>query len=279
MLNGKNPFDFMAALGVVHATDCRLGWDDADNAIFDLDEDEIVSRLMIDLAQWKETPIYRHEFFCEDCQEFSSEKVVCPCGGKFSAYDLNKFHADKVIRKYPEYGLAWYGLVWARGGKNEGKDAQTRLRFGAGQMSILKGVRKIAQHLDEGLIREGVFDPFPLAKEKLGVEKISTLRYDSHRKRVWARRGKNPSGDDTFLWPAKEWLAFRGWPMLTYFDSWDQRQSLVWPLWGEAYLNSDTIRGMIMSPKARIKGVQWMESRIEPVGKYYSNFAPSSRVP
>lgn len=276
MLDGKNFRDFMAAIGVAHVTGSRLHFDAQDHAQFSLPQDEILDALEADKAKWRESELLNGNFlFCSGCWGTPETghllagcvppKVKKP--KPFRNSDFTPLSPD-LLGEY--VSAVNYPL---------NSDPRPFLHLLAGPMNNRLWAKSLADCVTREQMKRDLFEEYPIAQKQMVAPNgkkvnVSSFRWDNHRTRVHVRQATQPETGDLYNWPGKEWLAFRGWPLIPELG----RDGFIdWPLW-KAPLDPRTIQLLLLSDSNNSPtGVAWYRSERYKEGDY-GNLRPASRV-
>jgi hypothetical protein len=233
-LEGTNPLGFLAALGVLDAlakatpavTLCWTG-ELVPTAViggFDGDVDGLLDRLDHDREEWKSSPLLAFP---------AAAPLPDAKPGEKKLRDWFEF----VTAGPSEVAATHLNAIVAEFAFDGGRKAKpTHLHFTAGQQQWLAMVRDLIAGVDRERLREAVCGPWRYDSP------LPSLSWDSRGERVYALRGRNPSGVKRLGVPGADWLAFRGlafYPVAratsglrtTACDAAWKTSAFRWPLW------------------------------------------------
>jgi hypothetical protein len=291
-LDGANPLGFLAALGVLAASDTaapgsQLSWKNEGRwrpvLISSLDRASLLECLAADLRTWDDDRAVRLSYekpVKDGTKKKSSEPKVTqdlkPRPEKFRAYLQDLIgDADTTIlpvaflhrpRRPLDYASAFGTDVAVDNNKNV---KPTALHFTAGQQEFLKSVLELIEGVNNADLEEALFGPWQYIRE------LPVLSWDSSVSRDYALRADDPSKSKKTGVPGADWLAFRGLafvpvaPMGSEIQAagcsggWKFGGAFTWPLWNGALSVSAvrsimTLAGLVglSAHERRVRGIE-----------------------
>jgi hypothetical protein len=276
-LDGTNPLGFLAALGVLAATEIaapgsRLSWKNEGRwrpvLTSSLDRAALLACLAADVRTWDGDPAVALSYAkaAKDGAKGANKKAeprfardLKPTRDKFRDYlrglIMRAAAAEGFLhgaRRPLDYASA-FGTDIAVDGNDNVKP--TALHFTAGQQEFLKAVLDIIDPVD-GVnvadLEEAVFGPWQYARE------LPVLGWDSSASRDYALRADDPSKSKKTGVPGADWLAFRGLAFVPVAPvgseivtagcsgGWKFGGAFTWPLW-HGTLSVGAVRSIMRS--------------------------------
>ena len=238
-LQGNNPFDFLAALGVQAAFEYEedhplLWWSDdvipcpIVSSSFEIDRiaKQAQSRLKAWLQGTNLVPADKHG---EALKQWLTLKL--------KSKDTRKFLENAVMDKYA--GRFYMSLIAEGSLDNKGSSKPSDLYFAAGNMQFLKIVREIIDNVTTKEIVKDLTEGTPTE-----LKNRKTLMLDVADDAIYALAAKNPSNVDKYLKPGIEALCILGLSCIPVYGSpnrtrtqgcsgaWS-RGAFEWPIWNK----------------------------------------------
>lgn len=242
-LQGNNPFDFLAALGVQVAFEYEedqpsLWWSD-DVIPFPIvsagfEFDRISRQAQTRLKSWLQgtnfTPV-----------SMTQESLKKWLSLKLKDDDAREFLSNAATDKYA--GRFYMALIAEGSRDNNGASKPTDLYFTAGQMQFLKIVREVIENVTPQEIVEDLRSGTPKELER------KTLLLNVADDAIYALSSRNPSGAIKFVKPGIEALSILGLSCIPVFGSSNRtltqgcsgswkRGTFEWPIWKQPATSS-----------------------------------------
>ncbi|MCO5103418.1 MAG: hypothetical protein M9919_05365 [Burkholderiaceae bacterium] len=292
-LDGTNPLDFLAALGLLRVVPgAKLGFsnDGSFQAFVEgLDHSEAnLAALIANDAQASAEPngVWRftYEKAATKKQEAKPVADLKPAPGDFKTFLVTSVNAWVAGNEEMAAYAAAYATDVAVDGK--GNIKPTAFHFTAAQQTFLGAVDGIRSTVTEEWIKQSLF-------EGQGERPGSNLRWDPGADRNWALMATNPSDAGTRVDAPIEWLAFRGLPLLPSFPRGKRIMTtavaghaddttFTWPLW-MVPASCHTVRSLLQvdwrqrTQEGRARGVFAIcTSAIRRSDQGFGNFGPSA---